>query len=154
MSARLEKMSKNKRFSVGFGCFGHRLPARGPGHRDGVLLGRPNKQKIYKKGDGIIQLVASPTNLIEFQMVDDLGSTSRGSGGFGSTSNTTRAMKMQVEEASPKSQILKSLGEAIQSPSPVSDGTFGGMAELYHKSGGIQVRRKYSEEIKQTRSES
>jgi len=51
----------------------------------GNLLGRVNRDKIYKKGDKIAQLVADKTNPIEFLLVTDLEATERGEGGFGSS---------------------------------------------------------------------
>jgi dUTP pyrophosphatase len=44
-----------------------------------------NKEKIYKKGDKIAQLVISPTFEAEFVFVENLDETERGSGGFGSS---------------------------------------------------------------------
>ena len=38
-----------------------------------------------KKGDRIAQLVIAETHPVEFELVDDLSTTDRGSGGFGST---------------------------------------------------------------------
>ena len=40
---------------------------------------------IAKKGDRLFQLVASDSSSISYILVDDLSSTTRGSGGFGST---------------------------------------------------------------------
>ena len=40
---------------------------------------------IAKKGDRLFQLVASDSSSISYVLVDDLSSTTRGSGGFGST---------------------------------------------------------------------
>jgi dUTP pyrophosphatase len=49
------------------------------------IRGIVNQERIYKKGDQIGQIVASPTTFIDFKEVDDLDATDRGSGGFGST---------------------------------------------------------------------
>jgi dUTP pyrophosphatase len=51
----------------------------------GNVYGKLNIDKIYKKGDKIAQLVFEPTVQVEFETVDDLSQTRRGSGGFGST---------------------------------------------------------------------
>jgi len=50
-----------------------------------TLFGYINRDKIYKKGDKIAQLVFEPTIQVEFELVDDLTQTQRGAGGFGST---------------------------------------------------------------------
>ena len=44
-----------------------------------------NMDRIYSKGDRIAQLVVAETHHVEFELVDDLTTTDRGSGGFGST---------------------------------------------------------------------
>ncbi len=53
--------------------------------RNGSLVGKVNENKIYKKGDKIAQLVFEPTTQVEFEIVDELTETNRGSGGFGSS---------------------------------------------------------------------
>lgn len=49
-----------------------------------VILGTPNLNKVYKKGDKICQLVPMETHEIEFITVGELDKNDRG-GGFGST---------------------------------------------------------------------
>lgn len=49
------------------------------------LVGVVNTDKIYKIGDKIGQLVARVNVSINFETVDDLNQTDRGTGGFGST---------------------------------------------------------------------
>ena len=49
------------------------------------IVGNPNFEKMYKKGDRIGQLVAEARNRIDWQVVEELDITDRGSGGFGST---------------------------------------------------------------------
>jgi dUTPase len=51
----------------------------------GNVVGKVNKEKIYNVGDKIIQILAEETNLITWEVVDELDSTSRMDGGFGST---------------------------------------------------------------------
>jgi dUTP pyrophosphatase len=50
-----------------------------------VIVGTPNIDKVYKKGDKICQLKATKVENINFVLVDKLDTTSRGEGGFGST---------------------------------------------------------------------
>ena len=57
------------------------------GYRGEVILkfaGNSN-QPIYEIGDRVGQIIILPYPQIEFQMVEELEETSRGSGGFGST---------------------------------------------------------------------
>ena len=44
-----------------------------------------NLSQTIKKGDKIAQLVIAPVPMIEWDEVDELDSTERGEGGFGST---------------------------------------------------------------------
>lgn len=86
----------------------------------GKLLGKINREKIYKKGDKIGQLVTDKTNPTKYVLVSELDVTARGEGGFGST------------------DIEKETKNGIGSP----------LVERYQKSGGVVVREKYSDEIK------
>jgi dUTP pyrophosphatase len=49
------------------------------------IVGKPNLEKIYKKGDKICQLKVTRVEHIDFYLVDELDMTMRGEGGFGST---------------------------------------------------------------------
>ena len=51
------------------------------------ISGKPNLDKIYKKGDKICQLKVTKVENVEFHLVDELDKTIRGEGGFGSTDN-------------------------------------------------------------------
>lgn len=62
------------------------------GYRGELLLCYKNRDPQdlnppYKIGDRVAQLVIIPYPLIEFNEVDELSSTERGEGGFGSTGN-------------------------------------------------------------------
>jgi len=68
--------------------------ANGVGVLDSDFLGEvtfrfknllPTGNKKYKVGDKIGQLLIVPYPTIDFEVVDDLGLTSRGTGGYGST---------------------------------------------------------------------
>jgi len=52
------------------------------------ILGKVNYNKIYKKGDAIVQLIPVEGIEVSFQFVDSLENTIRGEGGFGSTTVT------------------------------------------------------------------
>jgi dUTPase len=53
------------------------------------VAGKPNLDKIYKKGDKICQLKITKVEHAEFYLVDALDKTQRGEGGFGSTDVTS-----------------------------------------------------------------
>lgn len=58
------------------------------GNKSGIsskIVGIPNLDKIYKKGDKICQLKATRVENIEFRLVDELDTSERAEGGFGST---------------------------------------------------------------------
>jgi len=52
---------------------------------DKTLEGYVNFTKLYNKGDKVCQLKVTKVENVEFVLVDELDSTNRGDGGFGST---------------------------------------------------------------------
>ena len=52
---------------------------------DKLLEGYINSTKLYNKGDKVCQLKVTKVENVEFVLVDELDSTNRGDGGFGST---------------------------------------------------------------------
>jgi dUTPase len=52
---------------------------------DNLLEGHVNFDKLYNKGDKVCQLKVTKVENVEFVLVDELDSTTRGDGGFGST---------------------------------------------------------------------
>ena len=59
------------------------------GYRGEIMLKftRPALDSQYKVGDRVGQLIIIPYPQVKFEEVEDLGSTDRGLGGFGSTGN-------------------------------------------------------------------
>jgi dUTPase len=55
--------------------------------------GSLNSNKIYKKGDKICQLKVTKVENVEFILVDELDTTDRGEGGFGSTDVNNKQVK-------------------------------------------------------------
>lgn len=55
-----------------------------------LQVGKPNFEKIYKKGDKICQLKITKVEHATFCLVDELDVTQRGDGGFGSTDKSTQ----------------------------------------------------------------
>jgi hypothetical protein len=103
------------------------------------MLGKINMNKIYKKGDKIGQLVAEQTNPITFKLVDDLTQTERGTGGFGSTgiasNNFASSVDMPPNPINTKNNITERETNII--------------IDAYNKTGGIPVKKKYSDEMKE-----
>ena len=58
---------------------------------DNLLEGRVNFTKLYNKGDKVCQLKVTKLENVEFVLVDELDSTTRGDGGFGSTDTKQQA---------------------------------------------------------------
>jgi len=56
-------------------------------NEDKNIQGTVNNSKLYNKGDKVCQLKVTKLENVEFVLVDDLDSTTRGEGGFGSTDN-------------------------------------------------------------------
>jgi len=76
------------------------------------ILGYVNKEKIYKKGDTIGQLVSSTTNNIDWIVVADIKATSRGTGGFGSTTDK------KVEAPKDASSLIDKWKSVLDVPIP------------------------------------
>ena len=66
--------------------------------KDKKIQGTVNFSKLYNKGDKVCQLKITKVENVEFILVDELDSTTRGEGGFGSTDNkTTENTKQQIQ---------------------------------------------------------
>lgn len=89
------------------------------------LAGKPNLEKIYKKGDKICQLKITKVEHAEFTLVDVLDTTNRGEGGFGST-----------DQQSTNTPI-------------VSDTTLVDMIKSYKKTPVYTPEKKYSDLMKE-----
>ena len=65
---------------------------------DKLLEGYVNFTKLYNKGDKVCQLKVTKVENVEFVLVDELDSTNRGEGGFGSTdTKSTENTKQQIK---------------------------------------------------------
>lgn len=100
------------------------------------IIGELDTSKIYKKGDKIAQLVASQTIPSVYEFVSDLDKTVRGDGGFGHTDK-------KVLGVTPPSPVVQPNGAK-----PAG----GYLTELYRQAGGIPVKQRYIDEIKQRES--
>lgn len=90
------------------------------------IVGKPNLDKIYKKGDKICQLKITKVEHAEFTLVDALDTTNRGEGGFGST------------------DVLKNTNTPI-----VPDATLVDMIKNYKKNAVYTPDKKYSDLMKE-----
>ena len=102
------------------------------------IVGNPNLEKIYKKGDKIAQLVGETTVGLEWEFVDDLTQTQRGTGGFGSTTpdKTGKPLTEVFAEEAKKFESRK--------PAPVSP-----ILDKYTEVGGVHTPLPYSERMKE-----
>ena len=65
---------------------------------DNLLEGYVNFNKLYNKGDKVCQLKVTKVENVEFVLVDELDSTNRGEGSFGSTdTKSTENTKQQIK---------------------------------------------------------
>jgi len=65
---------------------------------DNLLEGHVNFTKLYNKGDKVCQLKVTKVENVEFVLVYELDSTTRGDGGFGSTdTKVTDQTKQQIQ---------------------------------------------------------
>ncbi len=109
------------------------------------LLAGLNWTKVYRKGDKIGQLVASKTNPIQFVLVSELDATERGTGGFGSTDTITITReKLHTLPTTPETTE-----KDVQRLDQEHKTAFSPIVERYQKAGGVPVKRRYSDEIKE-----
>jgi dUTPase len=89
---------------------------------DNLIEGIVNSNKLYNKGDKICQLKVTKVEDVEFVLVNELDSTNRGEGGFGST-DAKKGERVEIAQL----QMSK-------------------MEELYNNLGGIPTpNKKYSQ---------
>ena len=89
---------------------------------DNLLEGTVNPLKLYNKGDKVCQLKVTKVENVEFVLVNELDSTNRGEGGFGST-DAKKNERVEIAQL----QMSK-------------------MEELYNNLGGIPTpNKKYSQ---------
>jgi len=89
---------------------------------DNLIEGTVNPLKLYNKGDKVCQLKVTKVENVEFVLVNELDSTNRGEGGFGST-DVKKGERVEIAQL----QMSK-------------------MEELYNNLGGIPTpNKKYSQ---------
>lgn len=113
---------------------------------DYKMLWKPNMNKIYKKGDKVGQIVTEKNNPTEYVFVDELDSTERGNGGFGSTDKN---QMMRVGSNTKSLKIIGELPSTHTAPNVESKDISSNIISRYQKDGGLQVKRKYIDEVKE-----
>jgi len=96
-----------------------------------ILINLGDKVKEIKVGDKIAQIIFENYTAAEFQDATELPLSVRATGGFGSTDAKTHPGVSIKEVSRSESMIGKTL------------------AQLYEKTGGIPIKQRYSEEVKQ-----
>ena len=81
---------------------------------DNLIEGTVNPLKLYYKGDKICQLKVTKVENVEFILVNELDSTNRGEGGFGSTdTKSTEQTKQQMKNIA---DLYEKISGNIQTP--------------------------------------
>ena len=93
------------------------------------IAGKPNIDKIYKKGDKICQLKVTKVENVKFVLVDELSVTNRGDGGFGST---------DIKKSEKTETVAKQMSS---------------MEDLYNKVGGVPTPNKKYTQLVQERDQ-
>jgi len=79
-------------------------------NKDNLIEGIFNSNKLYKKGDKICQLKVTKVENVEFVLVNELDSTERGEGGFGSTDVKKEKSTVASKQMSTMESLYNSLG--------------------------------------------
>jgi dUTPase len=126
---------------------------------NGHFLCKINYDKIYKRGDAIAQLVVEETVPANFILVSELDKTIRGEGGFGSSDNIIPFKKSPSGREMNYPQvhhiIEREMKKAESPPSNIkiteTTPDAGGLSivEKYQQAGGVPVRKKYGDEMKE-----
>jgi dUTPase len=99
-----------------------------------MTLGHIDETKIYKKGDAIGQMLICKTMGANFELVPELDNTKRGSDGFGSSDSPKPVDPNKTSNQAFEEFVGKMPGASL--------------SELYQKSGGIPIKKKYIDEVK------
>lgn len=104
-----------------------------------ILINLGSVDKKVAVGDKIAQIIFENYSRAKFQDVSDLPASVRSEGGFGSTDTK----KKEVPQVSTTEGSLKAFSTIVESIPG------GSLTELYQKGGGIPVKKRYSEEMKE-----
>lgn len=101
-----------------------------------INLGSVDKKIIV--GDKIAQLIVENYNVARFKETEELTNTDRGVKGYGSSD--------VIPDATPESTVegtLKAFKTILESFPQ------GSLSQIYQKTGGVEVKKRYSDEIKE-----
>jgi len=104
-----------------------------------ILINLGSVDKKISAGDKIAQIIFENYSRAKFQDVAELPSSVRAEGGFGSTD----VKKAEVKELAPPEGALKAFHTIVENLPGKS------ISELYQKGGGVPIKKRYSEEIKE-----
>lgn len=138
------------------GLYGRIAPRSGLAYKDGldtmagvidedyrgdvgvILINLGNVDKKIAVGDKIAQIIFENYTAAGFQDAEELPASVRSEGGFGSTD--VKKPVPQVSTADGALNAFKTIVEGIPGAS---------ITELYNKGGGIPIKKRYSEEMKE-----
>ncbi len=83
--------------------------------KDKKIQGTVNFSKLYNKGDKVCQLKITKVENVEFVLVDELDSTTRGEGGFGSTD--TKVAEQTKQQMRNIADLYEKISGNITTPS-------------------------------------
>lgn len=136
------------------GLYGRIAPRSGLAYKDGIdtmagvidedyrgdvgviLINLGQADKSIKAGDKIAQIIFEHYNAMTFEEVAELATTIRAEGGFGST-DAPKSMESTVKGT------LEAFKTIVEHPVVART-----ITDLYQQSGGVPVKKRYSEEIK------
>lgn len=145
----------NIALAIPSGLYGRIAPRSGLAYKDGIdtmagvidedyrddvgviLINLGSVDKTISAGERIAQIIFETYTPAGFQDVVDLPASER-KGGFGSTD-----VKKEVPQVSTADGALKAFHTIVESIPG------GSIADLYQKGGGIPVKKRYSEEMKE-----
>ena len=110
-----------------------------------ILINLGSTAKAFRAGDKIAQIIFENYTPASFEeTTGELPLTVRAAGGFGSTD----APKVLVDGRVKAVEVQSTTGVGYAGPKPGQS-----LAEMYQKTGGVQVKKRYSEEIKERDSQ-
>ena len=71
-----------------------------------VIINLGKNEKQFKIGDKIAQIIFEFYNNVDFQLVNDLSETQRGTGGFGSTANRVTITEKKIESPAESKNLI------------------------------------------------
>jgi len=147
----------NLSLAIPHGLYGRIAPRSGLAFKDGIdvmagvidedyrgelgviLINLGQTDKSILPGDKIAQIIFENYTSANILEVPELPTTKRGEGGFGSTDTTTTS-KVSSQNYQEQSPAVQTFVDGVET-STISD--------LYLKSGGVSVKKRYSDEVKE-----